>query len=423
MRDGAAIMKGARGAAETAGRWATVALAFAVPISTALDNILMGLVFLTVLASNARAVGQAIARNPAARAGFLLFLALALGLSWGAAPLKTGIGILGKYADLALMPFMLVALREESARRRAMRVFMVVMVVTALLSWLVGLSVVPVTSWMWEACRPDNPAIFRSSITQNVLMAYAVYLLLLQVREAAALSRRWWMLVMAAVLMGGDVLIMVNGRTGYVVLLVLLAVLFWHVLRAWLHARGRRLGWGIQALALILIGFSLAAVYFAAPRLHARVDQAVAELRSWTPGVHTSTSIGERMEFYSTTAMLIERHPLAGYGTGGFAGAYEAQARSVGLPPTDNPHDEYLLMTVQLGLPGLLVMLYLFFAQWRTAARLPSAFEQDAARGLVLTLAATSVFNSPLVDHTEGIFYAFMSAYWFSQLGGKRCDA
>ena len=410
-------------AAETAGRGATVALAFSIPISTALDNILMGAVFLAVLASNARAVGKAIAHNAAARAGMLLFVLLALGLLWGAAPLKTGIAVLGKYADLALMPFMLVALRDEILRRRAMQVFLVVMAVTAVLSWLVGLSILPVSSWMWEGCRPDNPAIFRSSITQNVLMAYAVYLALLRARDVPALSRRWGMWVALAALMGADVLFMVQGRTGYVVLLALLVLHALRGMQARAEARGRRLNVRILVAAVLSVPAVLVALYFAAPRLHDRVDKAVAELRSWTPGVHTSTSIGERLEFYSTTAALIERHPVAGYGTGGFAEAYEAQARSMGLPPTGNPHNEYLLITVQLGLLGLLSMLYLFLTQWRFAARLPAAHERNAAQGLMLTLALTSLFNSPLVDHTEGLFYAFMSAYWFARLKQGSGDA
>lgn len=401
--------------------WA-IAMAFAIPVSTALDNILMGALAVTVLASNARAVVEAIRRNPAARAAILLFALLLIGLTYSAAPLQTGIGILGKYADLALMPLLLIPLRDDATRGRAMLVFLVVMSATAAVSWLVGLSILPVSSWMWSGCLPDNPAIFRSSITQNILMAYAVYLLLLQAREAATSGGRW-LCAALALLLGGDVLFMVNGRTGYIVLLVLLAVFAWHAVQARLGARGRRLDWRMHVAALLLVPVFLTGVYYAAPRLHDRVDEAVAQIRAWQPGVHTDTSIGERLEFYSNTSAIIARHPLFGVGTGAFGGAYEQQAKSQGLPPTGNPHNEYLLILVQLGVFGLILVLYLFYTQWRVGSRLATPYEQNAARGLVLTLAITSMFNSPLLDHTEGIFYAFMSAYWFAKLDGGRYHA
>ena len=81
---------------------------------------------------------------------------------------------------------------------------------------------------------------------------------------------------------------------------------------------------------------------------------------------------------------------------------------------TRNPHNEYLLITVQVGVAGFALLLYLFYTQWRHAVKLPGLFEQDAARGLVLTIAVTSLFNSPLHDHTEGLFFAFASAMLFA---------
>ena len=86
-----------------------------------------------------------------------------------------------------------------------------------------------------------------------------------------------------------------------------------------------------------------------------------------------------------------------------------------------NPHNEYLLITVQIGVAGLGLLLYLFFTQWAYAAKLGDPFRQDAARGLVLTIAITSLFNAPLLDHTEGLFFAFMSALLFVNFkyGGK----
>lgn len=399
----------------SASRWLVVALAIAIPISTALDSVLMAALLVTVLASNARAVGQAIAHNPVAQASALLFMVLLVGLGYGDIPLKAGIDILGKYADLALLPLLLVCLRDQATRSHAMQGFLIAMLLTALLSWLVGLGILPTSNWMWSGCLPENPAIFRSSITQNILMAYAAYLLVLQAQDTPLAGKRW-LFAATALLMGTDVLFMVQGRTGYLVLLALLTMFCWHAAQAWFGTRGRRLGWRLPAAALLLVPLLLWSIYHVAPRLHDRIDQAVVEFQAWDPRIHNETSIGDRLEFYYNTYAIVERHPLIGVGTGGFEAAYGQQVRDKGLPTTHNPHNEYLLIAVQVGLLGLLAMLYFFYTQWRNAARLPTAYEQRAARGLVLTLAVTCLFNSPLLDHAEGIFFAFMSALWFAHL-------
>ena len=159
------------------------------------------------------------------------------------------------------------------------------------------------------------------------------------------------------------------------------------------------------------------AIYQASPVLHKRVDLAISESEAWQPAVHDGTSTGDRLEFYYYSLQLIKEHPLLGVGTGGFAEAY-AQYRPGREVP--NPHNEYLLITAQTGVLGLVLLLYLFYVQWNTSARLLRTFERDAACGLVLTIAITALFNSPLHDHTEGLFFAFASAVLFSGLGAGR---
>jgi len=296
--------------------------------------------------------------------------------------------------------------------------FLVFILITALLSSLVGLHILPVLNWMSAGCNPDNPAIFRSSITQNMLMAYAAYLLVLQARNACS-NKDKWLLIGLAVMASGDLLFMVGGRTGYLVLLALLVYLASITLARRLRAMGRNIGWregaGVGLLALVLVF----CVYQVSPRLHERMDKMVMEFQAWQPNTHNETSTGLRLEFYYNSFALIKQHPLQGVGTGGFHAAYAQQVQGKDVILTGNPHNEYLLVTVQLGVAGLALLLYLFYAQWRHAAELPSTFEQDAARGLVLTIAITSLFNSPLLDHTEGLFFAFTSALLFANLGSK----
>jgi O-antigen ligase len=100
---------------------------------------------------------------------------------------------------------------------------------------------------------------------------------------------------------------------------------------------------------------------------------------------------------------------VLGHGTGSFTRAYAEKTKGQQALPTRNPHNEYLLIMVQLGLVGLAVLLYLFWTQWRLAPRLATPLEWHLARGLVLAMAVGCLFNSWLLDHTEGLLYAWLT--------------
>lgn len=394
-------------------------LAFSIPLSVALDNLLLAALLVLVLFGSGRAVLGTVRDNPVARAAWLLFGMLLLASFYGATPLREAFGTLGKYVDLALLPLLMVALAHHAARRMAQQVFLLAMAFTLALSGMVGMEMIAAADWMWRGALPDNPAVFRSSITQNILMAYAVFLALLHAREA----RVDWQRAgygMFALLGSINVLFQVQGRTGYIVLLVLLAWFAWSTLARRLQARGRRMGWREAGAVAGVAVLAVWGAYQGSARLQARVDLVVSEYRAWQPNVGNfaanRTSTGQRMEFYYNTARIILEHPLAGVGTGGFPAAYAQRVQGKGLVATQNPHNEYLLAVVHGGVALLLLLLYWFYVQWHHAPQLETPFAQDAARGLVLAAAISCLFNSSLLDHTEGLFFAFMSALLFAGL-------
>jgi len=58
----------------------------------------------------------------------------------------------------------------------------------------------------------------------------------------------------------------------------------------------------------------------------------------------------------------------------------------------------------------------MFFVMWRQAARLDPA-ERTAARGLLLAMAVGCLLNSFLIDHVEGLLFAWMAGVLFAQPG------
>lgn len=395
-------------------RAGTILLGFAVPISVALDNLLLAVVLLGAL-FNIRPVWRIATQHPVARSAWLLFIALFIAMFYGAAPLREAAGELGKYADLAFVPMFMLMLYNDAYRRWAQYAFLAAMAVTLLLSYSVELHLLSIQHWMSVFATPDNRVIFHSHITQNNMMAFAAFLASLQSRQALTLRLRmaWGIFAVLAIV---NVLFMVQGRTGYMILLVLLGWFCWTTLARYMRERGRAFGWR-QGGAVVLLLLGLAAVSFhVSSRLHDRVALVFSEFNAWQPNHGKDNSTVQRLDFYYNTLQIVQQHPILGTGTGGFPAAFAKQTQGTEVMQTTNPHNEYLLITVQTGIIGLALLLYLFYTVWRCAPRLGTAFEQDAARGLVLAYMVNSAFNSALHDHADGLFFAFMLAALFAGL-------
>lgn len=395
-------------------QWLAILIGLSVPISVALDNVLLALVLLGALVSLG-SISRVVASHPVARAATLLFLMLSIAVFYGATPLKEAVGILGKYVDLMFIPIFIFLLAREDSRRRARYAFLLAMAFTLVLSYLVGLEFMPPQSWMNAFTEPGNPIVFHSHITQNNMMAFAVFMALLEWRDAMTLAKRiaWGLFALLGTI---NVLFMLQGRTGYLILLALLGWFVWTSLARHMRKRGRNWGWrqGVLVMcALITLAF---AAYHLSARLHARVAQVVSDYQAWTPDHGKSTSTGQRLDFYSNSLQIVGEHALLGVGTGGFPAAFAQHIQGKDVMVTQNPHNEYLMISVQTGLIGLALLLYLFYAQWRCAPLLPTTLEQDAARGLVLAYMMNCMLNSALHDHADGLFFAFMTAVLFAGL-------
>ncbi len=395
--------------ADTGAGWAAVALGCSLPISTALDEILLVLILALWLAGGRfREKLAAVGDNPIVVPGLLLFGMYIVGLLYGDAAPREALGSLSKAANLLYIPILLFFFREERTRRRALAGFLAALALTIVISYLLRVGVMPPLA-VFHITPEDAYTPFKHRITHGFLMAYGAFLFGLEARRQERRSLRIIAAVLALAALA-NVLFVVSGRTGYVVALVLG---FYFLLCQW--------RWRGVAAALLLaavLGGAISLMPSSVP--HRRISQMADEMTNWRPGRPEATSVGYRLEYWRNSLRLIAERPLLGVGTGGFKGAYAAAVRGTGMDPSENPHNEYLMVTVQLGLAGLALLMWLFFVQWRRAALLPGGFAGPAARGLVLLILAASMVTSTLIDHTEGLVYVWMSALLFAEWS-ERC--
>jgi O-antigen ligase len=383
-----------------AARWAVLAAAAALPFSTAATNLAVVLAVAAWLASGQwRASARAIAAEPAAWIGWLLFAALAAGIAWSRVPAGQAAGVLHKYRELLIFGIVMFLFTDALWRARLLWVAFgagVVLLAMSYAALLGGLVVDP------EQAATQGAVVMKSSITHSFMMSLLAYAAAVLALHARGWQR--WALAAVAALAALNVLAAVPGRTGYVVLAVL--ALFLAAVR-----------WSVKGVAAALIGVAIvvAAAYQWLPSFTARVNQTVAETRQYEQAP-AATSMSFRLHYLQRSLQWLADHPLLGAGTGGWGEAfYEATA---GDPPFlhdrhhQHPHNEYLHLSVQLGLGGAALFVWLLLAGWRRAGMLGGS-EALLARGIVLAFAVGCLFNDFLLDSTEGHIWALIGGGLF----------
>lgn len=386
---------------EQLARHAAALIGFSIPISVALDNTLLALVAALWLASGGlrRKVAE-IAANPVALAALVLFAMMAAGLLYGTPYPGQGIQYLGKYVDLLFIPIFITLFQDARERDIAIRWFCAAMILSFVVAELAAAGLLL-----------DNPLFVRGpghsiklSLTHGFLSAFAAFVFALLASRQPQWPQRLLFTALALVAVKNAIVIGIS-RTGYVVL-TLLALYFF-------FARfGRR---GLVTATLVLAA-SFSAFYGASETFRERVGTVVADKGDWRSQWPSRESVTVRLEWYRQSLDVILSSPILGVGTGSFPRALAENARDAKAYPP-NPHNEYLAIGMQTGLVGLVLLLHLFWRQLSTAPRLASPLEMHLARGLVITIAVGCLFNSFLLDHTEGLFYAWFTGLLYGGLG------
>lgn len=380
---------------------AAVALGAAIPVSVALDNVLLGMLALLwpFVVDRDRWLAT-IKRCPFAWAVIAFALVHIVGASYSNAPLRDVTASLYPALRIAFFLVLMTAFVDARARTYAGGALLAAMMLTLVLSYALCFGFIPAAPFK---ANELEPLIFKQHITHNFFMAYGVFAcLVLADHASSARARIGWACLAGAMVI--NVLVMIRGKTGHLVLLALL--LYWFL---------DRLRWRGAIIGACLAGALAAAAWMHGDNaIYTRAVETVEQLRSWKPGEAFAGSVTQRLEFYYNTLQVIREHPLIGAGTGAFRISYARQVEGTAMTATHNPHNEYLKLAAELGVAGLAALIGLFWAGWRCARRLEQARDAILARGLMLAYALASTVTSTLMDHAEGLFFVFLSAVLLS---------
>lgn len=383
-------------------KYCVVALGFIIPISTALTYPVLLLLMLSWFLSGAvKEKTQFIWQNAIARSVFLFYGILVVGTFYSKAPLQDITEMFGKMAKLLYIPFLLPLMIEEKWRRLTIKAFIAAMMLTLVLSLLKVYAHLPIYH-----TRFSNACVFKDHIYTNLLMAFATYVIghytLSRIQQGLRNGQKYMLYGLIAALIY-YVLFMSEGRSGYVVFVVLWLLFFCQ------RFKFKGIFWGTLALSLLMGIVFVSSNSFQTRFLQISNDVAHYKMQE------TKTAVGQRIEYTRETLNLALERPWFGFGTGSFKTTYEEHAKKNAMQITKNPHNEYLNIMLQLGMMGLIAFLALLFRILKNSYQLP-LIEKHWAQGALAAIAIGCFANSWIMDFTAGYFFVLMMAVSFGAL-------
>jgi len=373
--------------------WLAVAVAVSLPWSTSATGILVVLWLLAVLPTlDRQALRQTLALPAAVLSVALVALAL-VGILWAEAPMNERFGGFQVFLRLLVIPLLFIEFRRSDRGMGVIVGFFVSCTALLVLSWATKL--VP--------ALPSRPGFPRGVPVKDYVVQSGEFLLCAFGLAHVALNlwqdqRRALAAGLAALALVflANIAFVATGRTSLVVFAALLIVF-----------GAQRRGWR-GAVGVLVVGAVLVAAAWAfSPYLRSRVLGVVDEVRRYETQ-EAETSSGYRLEFWKKSIGFIETAPVFGHGTGSTEEMFRrASVGATGMSAvvTSNPHNQVLLIAIELGLVGVALLI----AMWSAHALLFRAASLPAWLGLgvVVQNVVASLFNAQLFYFTPGWTYVF----------------
>lgn len=299
-----------------------------------------------------------------------------------------------RYARLITIPLMFYLIKNNAQGLVVLRAFTFTQVFVGLSSWLLILGIHP--PWVSAVAPDETFASFGTYLEESVAQAAMVGILWFK-RDTIFGPKGKPFAVLTIIGSLSLVLLYLNGRTGHVAMLGIVAL-------ACLHALPVR----IRPLALLAPILAISLLWVSSPNFQQRSLTTYQELLKFRNNDNIVTSIGTRLHFWTISLQGMAAHPVTGVGAGSWKVEYQRQTESTdkvnSIQGADDPHQLFFLWGVEGGLIGLGLLITSLTLIWRQTHYLESS-DAWALRAVVLALVLSSMFNSILHGIGMGDFF------------------
>lgn len=333
-----------------------------------------------------------------------VIFSFAASLLWTQAGLVPALAAFNKHGKLLELLLLMSLVRSQSEARLGMLAFAVGQIFLLLSSWLLALGVPLV--WATASGRGNEVVVFSSYLSQSIVFATSA-----AVFWHLRTQRLWprWLGVGFAGLALLNVFALLIGRTGYLVAITLVSLTV-----MWALPKRSRLPVLVVLPLLLLTG-----LYFGSTRVQQNLSTVIQETRNYAVAGRdesatgwVNNSAGWRLNAWHRSLQAIEARPVSGYGVGSWAmivNRFEGPtaAPTFGTAQIRNPHQEYLLWTVELGVTGTLLLVLLLVCLIRDSRKFKAPIAHSI-QCVVAALALSCLFNSTLFDGLIGDYFCLL---------------
>ena len=378
---------------QSAAIFSLTATCLVLPLSTSLLSLFSLItLFLWLFCGKWQALLTLLRTNAIVLLVILLLILFLVGLSYTSADISDALSYLKKYRKLLFIPVVMSLLQgNPTAKIRCETAFLVGCVILLATSYCMYFSIIP------------SPK-FGNSLLFHITHSFFISILAFYAAQKAVDSlhikvKSLWILLFLLCFL--NMFYLTPGRTGMFIFPFLMLLFFM-----------QRLSIVKQLLCLVLLVSILWVAFTTSQNFNSRSMAAVQEIQSYEYGA-SRTSLGMRFDWWRDSIALMKESPVFGHGTGSFAAAHDTFIRGSELMKTDNPHNEFLLIGVQLGLAGLAVFILLLLAQFLCSLKLEKP-DKLYVQGILVAIIVGCTMNSFLLDTHQGHLWAILSAVYLS---------
>ena len=374
---------------------ALYALIFFIPLSSSLKSVALVASILLLLGLKVHKDTWAdVWQQSWVRAIAALLILVIVACAWSPAPWNEEWFVIEKYSKLLWLPLLMLGFTDPKTRQLGLHAFLGAMLLTACGAFVIALG--------WIHTELPSGSIFRNHIITGHMMSFASYL----AGYFAIKQKRWrWLYLSLFVIYSYELLFISQGRTGYIIYFVLIALLMLQVFKQWQLLVG--------LVTVILFGVF---TYHYSTIMQERVQWVKSDLLGIRQG-DKNTSLGFRLQFQQFSYALFKQSPLIGNGTGSLTYYFdERNPIPAWGKQLREPHNQYWLIAAEYGLLGL--MIYFGFLITLTVACLRLKEMKGIAFALLIPFVIGCFSDSLLFYSGCGYFFLTLMALCL----GESCD-
>jgi len=364
-------------------------------VSTAFDNILLFLILiLWLVQGDIRNKLNSIKDNHVILAPIIYLTVIILGISW-ADDIDKAFKIIDKQSIILALPVIYTSFKRENLEK-VFVAFSLAGFISAIMSFVLYFGIAS-----WSDRSVEYPIPFVRHISFNTMLSFAIIFLLNRVFYKKIKGKERIYYFISILIMSLSVFI-TRSRAGMIAFLFMCFIWTIYYFRKNYKAM-------LKSFSVILIVLIIAIVIFA--DLRKRIDEAYKEIINYKPNVYSS--VGARFTFAMNSWELTKKFWPLGTGTGGFEKNYKIvnKKNTPDVDETVNPHNNYLFVLVQLGFPGILVFLNIFFQQILFFFKKGIEDEFNVFRIMLpLVFMLICLSDSYLFGHHTQLFFMLMTA-------------